>query len=226
MKPGKRATRIFFFASLLTISTVFLIRTRPVQATLGYMHIFSIYLRVETEIMQKTPAGQYYESLFWKHNDEVMQIMQAHPEHNEAFLQALIVFVPELEALLNGDGNKVYVTAKHVESLQAELDWFASTGSPALQEDIKREQQRLPLDQFVGMTMSESLDFINSTWSPDSPASKTPWCLILMVNGLIMCIMEYILNTPVTIPCKYQNLKKTIFILYRPRARLSTGIPL
>ena len=33
-----------------------------------------------------------------------------------------------------------------------------------------KEKQRLQLDRFVGMTMNEAWDAINSTWTPDSVA--------------------------------------------------------
>ena len=75
--------------------------------------------------------------------------------------------------MLNGEGDTIQITDEQVESLKAELDWFASVGNSALREDIQKEQQRLPLDAFVGMTMSEALDFINSTWTPDSNVEKT-----------------------------------------------------
>ena len=41
--------------------------------------------------MQTDPFGQYYKSLFWKYNDELLQIMYAHPEHREKFSQALLI---------------------------------------------------------------------------------------------------------------------------------------
>jgi hypothetical protein len=173
MKFGKRFRWIVGFAIFLTSLVVFFIQADRVQATFSDLHVITVLLRVETEIMQKTPAGQYYESLFWKHNDEVMRIMQAHPEHNAIFLQATRVFIPELDALLEGEGNKAYITSEHIESLRAELDWFSALGSPALQQDIQKEQKRFPLDIFVGMTMNEALDLINSTWTPDTDAEKT-----------------------------------------------------
>jgi hypothetical protein len=173
MKLGKRSRWIIIFAVLLTSLFIFFSQSDRVQATFGDLHAVTVLLRVEREIMQKTPAGQYYESLFWKHNDEIMSIMQSHPEHSAELWQATRVFIPELEALLNGEGDQVSITAEHVKSLQAELDWFSASGNPALQQDIQREQQRFPLDDFVGMTMSDAFDFINATWSPDSPAKKT-----------------------------------------------------
>lgn len=173
MKISKRSRWIILLIVSLVFLAVVFTETDSVQAIFNSTHALKVFLRVETEIMQTTPAGQYYESLFWKHNDELMQIMRAYPEHKEKFLSVTLMFVPELDALLNGDGDKVYVTAEHVESLKTELDWFASVGSPALRDDIERERQRLPLDSLVGMTMREVLDFINSNVSPNPVIEKT-----------------------------------------------------
>lgn len=167
MKLSKRSRWIIVVTVLAVLPMLLFTQVDSVRATFDGVHALNIYLRVETEILQKTAAGQYYDSLFWKHVNEVNQIMSAHPEHQEELMRATFMFVPELEALLNGDGNKAYVSSDHVKSLKAELDWFASMGSPALQEDIQKEQQRLPLDHFIGMTMNEAWDYINSRWTPD-----------------------------------------------------------
>jgi len=173
MKLGKRFRWMIIFAILLTSLAIFLTHVDYVQATFSNMHAFTVLLRVETEIMQKTPAGQYYEALFWKHNDELMQISINHPENEEEFWRVNRLFIPGLEALLDGKGDKVRITSEQIQSLKAELDWLASVGSSALQEDIQKEEQRFPLDMFVGMTMKETLDFINSNWTPDSLTEKS-----------------------------------------------------
>lgn len=173
MKLGKRSRWIVMVVVLAVSLTMVLAQTKVARAAITGARVFDVYLRLETEIMQKTLAGRYYESLFWKYNDEIIQLMNANPEHIKALLNAMLLFVPELDAFENGEGDQVYVTVEHVASLQAELDWFASMGSPSLQEDIARESARLPLNHLVGMTMNEAWDFINSNWSPDGVAEKT-----------------------------------------------------
>ena len=167
MKLGRRSRWIIILVMLIISSTVFLVQVDSVQATFSDLHAGRVLLRVEAEIMQKTPVGRYYDSLFWKHFGEVSQILNANPEHGEVLLSAIRLFIPELEAFLEGEGDTAYVASEHVEALKAELGWFASIGSPALKEDIEREQQRLPLDDFVGMTMNDAWDFINSKWTPE-----------------------------------------------------------
>lgn len=168
MKLGKRSRWIILGVGLLIISVLILTQVKSVQATFTNAHAALVLLRVEREIMQQTPAGQYYESLFWKHNDELMQIARDHPENNEELWRVTRLFIPGLEALLDGEGDTVQITPEQVESLTAYLNWLVSMGSPALREDIEREQQRLPLEYFAGMTMSDALDFINTSWTPDA----------------------------------------------------------
>jgi hypothetical protein len=173
MKSSRRLRWGIVFVLIFTVATVFLTQVELVRATFSDIHAASVLLRVEKEIMQTTPAGQYYEALFWKHNDELIQIMKAHPEHREEMWRVTRLFVPELEALLNGEGDEAYITSEHVTSVKAELDWYASVGSSALQEDIAREQERLPLDHLIGMTMSDALDYVNSSSFPDSSVDKS-----------------------------------------------------
>jgi len=152
--------------------TMVLAQTKAVRAAITGAHAFQVYLRLETEIMQKTPVGQYYEALFWKHNDELIRILNTHPEHNPILADAMFLYVPELEALLDGNGDQAYVTIEHVEVLESKLDWFAAVSNSALRDDIQRERERPSLDALVGMTMTEALDFINSKWTPESPNSR------------------------------------------------------
>lgn len=219
MKLSRRSRWVIFIVGFLTITVLILTQVRSVQATFTNVHVGMVLLRVEREIMQKSPAGQYYEALFWKHNDELMQIARDHPENNEEFWRVTRLFIPGLEALLNGEGDTAQITSEQVESLKAELDWLASVGSPFLREDIEKEEQRLPLDYFAGMTMSDALDFINSSWTPDSapvqqnlvPDSDGQWAYYLYNN----VYLEY--------PASYyvQASESSDYIYFVP----STGMP-
>ena len=166
---AKRILLVTLFLVLAVLGT----QVKRVSAFFGNLHAVSVLLRVETEIMQNSPAGQYYESLFWKHNDELMGIASEYSENDEEFWRVTRSFVPELEALLNGEGDTVYVTAEDIKGLKAELEWLASVGSNSLREDIETESQRLPLESFIGMSMTDALDYIDSTWSQEPVLSPT-----------------------------------------------------
>ncbi len=171
-KQKKR--RFWITATVIVLSTLAILFS-PLADSVGAIfsnaHAGAVMWRVRNEIMQKSPAGQYYEALMWKHVSELDQILSNHPKHAEQeTLRVIRMFIPGLEALLDGKGDTVRITEEKVYSLKAELDWLASVGSPSLQEDIEKEQQRFPLENFIGMTMSEALDFINSNFPPSLTA--------------------------------------------------------
>lgn len=173
MKLTWRSRLTIFSILIFVILAMVVSQSRTVRAAVSGVHAFMVVARVETEIMQKTPAGLYYEGLFWKHNDELMRIMSAHPENTVKLRDDLNLFIPGLEALVDGKGETVVITNEQVNALKEELDWFSYWGSPVLKEDIERERQRIQLDHLVGMTMDQALEYVNTTWMPDSEAEKT-----------------------------------------------------
>jgi hypothetical protein len=171
MKLNRRWIGVAFIISL-SLFLFLLAKAESVRATFSDLHAVTVLMRFDTDVLQKTPAGQYYEALFWKHDSELTEIARQYPEHRIEFSHVTLLFIPELEAFLDGKGDTVYVTYEQLESLKTELEWFASVGSPSLREDIHRELQRFPLDQFVGMTMNEAYDVVNSSWISDGPLEK------------------------------------------------------
>jgi hypothetical protein len=167
MQISKRSRWIMSFSVLSIFLLAFWGRVGVVRAIFDESHDAMVLYRVMTEILPSTPAGRYYLDLLMKHGSEIVEIVEARPERIEMFMHTAHLFVPGFEALLDGEGHTVYVSTDHVVSLNAELDWFVSMGSPALQEDIQKERQRLLMDQFVGMTMTEAWEYINSKWTPD-----------------------------------------------------------
>jgi len=201
MKLGKRFRWMIIFAILLTSLAIFLTHVDSVQATFSDMHMFGVMLRVESEIMKKTPAGQYYDALFWKHSEEIAQLITANPGTYEELVRVNRLFIPGLEALLDGKGDTVRITSGQVEGFKTQLAWFSSRGSPALQEDIEREQQRLPLDNFVGMTMSDALDLINSKWTLKQvivPNSDGKWAYYFQNGVYLEYPTSYYVRLPIS----------------------------
>jgi len=192
MKISQRSRWMILFALLTVLSVLLLSGVSAVRATVSEVHTFNVLLRVESELMQKTPAGQHYEALLWKHTAEICRIMSDYPENNEKVLYALQLYAPALEALVDGKGENVRITTEQVEILKEQLDFYSSVGSPALREDIEKERQLLQLDRFVGMTMNEAWDTINSAWVPDSterplfvPESEGKWAYYIH-NGIYL----------------------------------------
>jgi hypothetical protein len=158
-------------AAIAIMAGALSLQVKPAGASVGYDHVVDVWERAWTEILQTTPAGQYYETLFAKHGDEVQVLTSSDPVHIMRLWQVAEKFVPGLEALLDGKGDKVQVTEEQVTALKEELDWLASVGSESLRADIETELQRLPLESFIGMTMDEALDQLNAN-APTNPSPE------------------------------------------------------
>lgn len=162
---SKRSRWMISFGGLMLL-LISLSRVGVVRAVFDEPHDALVMYRVATEILPTTPGGRFYLDLLIKHEREIVETVEAHPEHLETLMHTTHLFVPGFEALLDGKGDTVYITSEQVSGLESALDWFASVGSVALQKDIRQERQRLLLPRFVGMNMNEAWDTINSSWTP------------------------------------------------------------
>ena len=181
MKLRKRSRWFIAVFLLVFFVLMFFLRVNSVRAVFSDLHIGITLIRVES-MMQKTPAGQFYEALLWKHSSELNQIFDNYPEKVDPALNAIRLFAPGLEALVEGEGDKVRITLEQVNAIKSQLEFYKSVGSPTLRNDIEREEQRLHLDRFVGVTISDAWEIINLSWTPDSfeptllvPGSDGEW---------------------------------------------------
>ena len=161
-------------AGVIILYSLFSSQVKPASASLGYDHVVDVWDRAWDEILQYTPAGQYYKAVFSKHSIEVEALTINDPVHIMRLWQAAEKFVPGLEAMLDGKGDMVQITEEQVNALKSELEWLASVGSESLRADIEMELQRFPLEQFVGMTMNEALDYLNANVSSIPTPEPTP----------------------------------------------------
>jgi hypothetical protein len=133
MQLSKRFRWILSFSVLFIFLSVVWGRVGVVRAIFDESHDAIVLYRVLTELLPGTPAGRYYlDLLIKKHGSEIVQIVEAHPERIQMFIHTFHQFVPGFEALLDGEGDTVFISSEQVSSLEGELDWLASTGSVAL----------------------------------------------------------------------------------------------
>lgn len=170
----RRLWIIITLAALVVLADAIFSQAKPVGASLGYDHVLDVWERAWNEILQYTPAGQYYEALLLKHSDEIQALTGNDPVHIMGLWQVAERFVPGMEALLDGKGDTVQITEEQVHALKDEIDWLASAGSPSLRTDIEIELQQFPLEQFIGMTMNEALDYLNANVPPVPTPEPTP----------------------------------------------------
>jgi len=132
--------------------------------------------RVRDELLSETSAGQHYIDVYYAHSAEIANLMLADPELDDVGFATLDLFVPGLEALLDGQGDTVTITAEQVKQAEAFLDALSAAGSPELRQAIAEERARRPLEQTVGMTFDEAWAYLNGyslTWTWLPPVSVT-----------------------------------------------------
>ena len=66
------------------------------------------------------------------------------------------LFVPSLQALLDGNGDTITITSEQVTGLQSFLNALVEQGDPELQAAILSELERHPLENMAGATMGEA----------------------------------------------------------------------
>jgi hypothetical protein len=181
-------------AGLIIVFALFSNQVKPARASFGYDHVLDVWQRVWNEILQYTPAGQYYEVLVLKHGEEVQTLTSNDPVHLIRLWQVAEQFTPGLEAFLDGRGETVQITEEQIHALQAELEWLASVGSKSMQADIETELQRFPLEQLVGMNMDDALDYLNASVSPIPTPEPTPIAIVTITPAPVpvnQCMVGY-----------------------------------
>lgn len=167
---SRRLTRLFSFMLMivLIIISAFLFST-PIRSS-NTLFIDAppgfVFMQFVQKIAIKTPAGRYYSDLFGKHYEELSRIYWDQPEHADEVRKILTLYKPGLEALLIEEGNTIRITEEQVEALGRELEWLTSVASPDLQEDIIKGRALFPSTNYIGMTMNEAWNYINSNWTP------------------------------------------------------------
>ena len=152
----------------------YLARPNLVYALHDFYKMALLFARVEKEIMIPTPYGRYYRDLYWKHFEELGQIFRSHPEYRNDMHNLMHLFIENVEAVLDNRGSEVEITQYQVDELEAFFLKISAVASDELKEDINRELERTPLQSFVGLSMDETLKYIESTWKSDFQPTITP----------------------------------------------------
>ncbi len=131
--------------------------------------------RVRDELLNTSAEGRRYIDVYYAHSAEIAEIMLAYPKLDEQGLNVIDAFTPNLQSLLDGQGNSAVITAEQTQQAQAFLDALLPYASSALRQTIMDERARRPLETTVGMTMSEAWDYLNGyqlTWFPPLNTKK------------------------------------------------------
>ncbi|MCC6569789.1 MAG: amidase domain-containing protein, partial [Anaerolineales bacterium] len=130
-----------------------------IQQTLFDIQLFH---RVEDEILSQTPQGQHYIDLYYGHGIEISEILRNDTELRDEAIATLQLWEPNLQALVDGNGNSVTITSEQVQAIQDFLDHLSAQGSLALQQTISSERANAPLEAAIGMKMDQAWIYLNS----------------------------------------------------------------
>ena len=167
-------TAIFVLVFVAVLGIFFIANPDVVYAIQNFTSVVTTFARVEREIMSPTPYGRYYSGLYFKNFNELKQILSTHPAYRDDMYRLMYLYIPHIEAVLDGRGDEVHITQEQVNELQAFFDQIKAASNGELRTDIERELSRTPLDDFVGMSMDETLAYIESTWERDFPSPPSP----------------------------------------------------
>ena len=165
---------VIIFVFVITLGVFFAAKPDIVYAIQNFANVVITFARVEREIMSPTPYGRYYSGLYFKNHQELIQILSSHPEYKEDMYKLMYLYIPHIDAALDGRGDEVHITQSQVDELQAFFDQIQAASNGELRVDIERELARTPLQDFVGMSMDETLVHIEYTWERDFGSFPSP----------------------------------------------------
>jgi hypothetical protein len=131
------------------------------------------YYLVRDQFMALTPDGQHYVDLYYAHAAEIQSLMYSDLGVQEIGLAALESWEPNLQALVEGEGDSAVITNDQVTLVDSFLNSLSSLANPQLVETIAVERNRLPpLQDFVGLTMNEARDLVLGDYVLYLPAAQ------------------------------------------------------
>jgi hypothetical protein len=136
----------------------------------------NLFHRVEDEILSQTLTGQHYIDLYYGHGVEIIDILSNNPELQDEAVDTLEFWAPKLSALLDGQGNTVYITQAEVDAVDLFLSHLEAVASSELQATIQNERASLNMQGLVGQTMSQAAEEISviATATPTNTETLTP----------------------------------------------------
>ncbi|PWH12052.1 MAG: hypothetical protein DDG60_15140, partial [Anaerolineae bacterium] len=158
-------------ARSLTLSSG--VETTPTPSALRALSqavdLVELLYRLRDEVLAQTSEGQHYITTYYAHSPEIATILLSDSALYEQGFAVLDSFVPALQALVDGEGEEVVITAQQVEAVRDFLNRLMAQSSPALAETIRTEQARRPLERIIGMNAAEAWAYLNGyhlTWRP------------------------------------------------------------
>jgi hypothetical protein len=120
-----------------------------------------VLYRLRDRVLARTPGGRRATDLFYEHIGDMVATVGANPAVGGLGVSWLESWEGPLTALVEGRGAQATLTQAQVDSLVAYVEAMKSGASPALLDALAREQSRLDIPGWAGMTMDQWLRRVN-----------------------------------------------------------------
>ena len=140
-------------------------------ATLSFTETADLLYRVRDEILSATPEGQRLTDLYYAYIPNIIEVLIENPDLSDQSMEILDLFIPSLQALVDGNGDTMTITSEQVNSLQSFLDALVENGDPELRSVILSELENHPIADMAGMTMDQAWTYLNDF--PSTPILDT-----------------------------------------------------
>ncbi len=158
---GRHRVNVVIIVFLSIIVCALPLTGKKVMASALHEFDLALFYRVRFEILGQSPKGQHYISLFDAHTREITQIIIDRPSIAVESLSVLMAWQPNLDALVNGHGDKAIITDEQVQAVSAYLDHLSRWASPELKSVIATERLMPPLAKTPGMSMNQAWVYLN-----------------------------------------------------------------
>ena len=127
---------------------------------LGFAQTLDLLYQVE-DLMAQTTEGQRLIELYYRFSPNLADAILPDPVLTEEGLAVVELFVPGLEALVEGRGSEVTITRAQVDAVETFLDRVSAVADSDLQQVIADERARRPLQAMVELTIDQAWVRVN-----------------------------------------------------------------
>lgn len=139
--------------------------------------LVALLTQVRDDVMAGTPGGDHLINLYADFSPELAKIILTRPELEQEGREVIDLFIPHLEALVEGKGDEIFITQEQVAAVASFLDHLSEASGEELQATIEKEQNRLHLDDLAGLTMEDAWNQVHGyalSWLPPL-SNKDPY---------------------------------------------------
>lgn len=115
-----------------------------------------LFQRLCSELLPTTPLGQHYLDLGYTHMNRLVRLLWYDATMTQQTWRVIDLYSPAVEALLDGEGDRVKITQEMVDELLVFLTGMEERADDDLHQIIQDERSKVPWQELVGLTAEEA----------------------------------------------------------------------